>query len=510
MRSGAVTPAQVVVLAANGSGRRSIARGPVGGFEATPLVEPRPVLWKSGGASLHGLLWRAADAPGAGPMVVHVHGGPTGQALADWNPRVQWLVQQGYSVLQPNHRGSSGYGPAYRNALDGRWGERDVADVASGIKHAIKEGWAAPGRVALMGGSAGGFTALNVAAKHPDLVAAVIAVAPVTDLLDLAATTHRFESGDLQRLVGPLPGARERYVDRSPVTHVAELRVPALLLHGDDDPVVTPERTATFAARVASARASRSNSTRIRARVTAGDARRPWSTSSVASAGSSVVGVDVALTDLAYQGPKRGADRAVLLAHGAGADMHAATLTTVTDALALAGVPSLRFNFPYRAAGRRAPDRAPVLEAAVREAAADLARRAKVPAARLVLGGRSMGGRICSMVAADATDPVPALGLVLLGYPLHPPGRAENLRVEHFSRLHVPTLFVSGTRDAFGTTQELKRHARKVKGPVSFHWVETGDHGFKPLKSSGATVASVLDDVARTVVEFVTGLAIRE
>ena len=128
------------------------------------------------------------------------------------------------------------------------------------------------------------------------------------------------------------------------------------------------------------------------------------------------------LTDLAYQGPKRGADRAVLLAHGAGADMHAATLTTVADALADAKVPSLRFNFPYRAAGRRGPDRAPVLEAAVREAVGELARRTKLPPERLVLGGRSMGGRICSMVAVDTG----ALGLVLLGYPLHPRARPRS------------------------------------------------------------------------------------
>jgi hypothetical protein len=209
------------------------------------------------------------------------------------------------------------------------------------------------------------------------------------------------------------------------------------------------------------------------------------------------------LTDLAYQGPKRGADRAVLLAHGAGADMHTATLTTVADALADAKVPSLRFNFPYRAAGRRGPDRAPVLEAAVREAVAELARRTKLPPERLVLGGRSMGGRICSMVAADTG----ALGLVLLGYPLHPPGKATQLRVEHFARLRMPTLFVSGTRDAFASPAELKRHAKKLKGPVSFHWVETGDHGFKPLKSSGLTVDAVLADVAGAVVEFVTGIA---
>jgi uncharacterized protein len=110
------------------------------------------------------------------------------------------------------------------------------------------------------------------------------------------------------------------------------------------------------------------------------------------------------------------------------------------------------------------------------------------------------------MIAADADDPIVALGLVLLGYPLHPPGNPEKLRIEHFPRMHSPALFVSGTRDAFATPQELKRYTKKVKGPVTFHWVETGDHGFKPLKSSGATVESVLAEVADAVVEFVTGL----
>ncbi len=120
-----------------------------------------------------------------------------------------------------------------------------------------------------------------------------------------------------------------------------------------------------------------------------------------------------------------------------------------------------------------------------------------------------MGGRICSMVAADGIgdDGARALALVLLGYPLHPPGNAEKLRVEHFARLFMPALFVSGTRDAFGTPAELKRQTRKIKGPVSFHWIETADHGFKPLKSSGLTVGDALADVAAAVVEFVTGCA---
>src|SRR5262249_26129392 len=129
-----------------------------------------------------------------------------------------------------------------------------------------------------------------------------------------------------------------------------------------------------------------------------------------------------------------------------------------------------------------------------------------VPPERVVLGGRSMGGRICSLAAADADDPLPALGLALLGYPLHPPGKPDQLRVEHFPRLTMPVLFVSGTRDAFGSPDELKRHARKIKGRVTFSWIETGDHGFKPLKSSGLTPAAALASAAEAVVGFVQRL----
>ncbi|MBI2170269.1 MAG: dienelactone hydrolase [Actinobacteria bacterium] len=194
------------------------------------------------------------------------------------------------------------------------------------------------------------------------------------------------------------------------------------------------------------------------------------------------------------------------MAHGAGSDMHADTLTTVADALAGAGIPCLRFNYPYREAGRRAPDRAPVLEAATREAARELARRTGLPGERLVLGGRSMGGRYCSLVVGADSEPVPALGLALLGYPLHPPGKPERLRVEHFPRLSVPVLFVSGTRDALAGEEALKREAPAIPGKVSFHWLDTADHGFRPLKSSGLTREDVLADVAATVTRFVVGL----
>jgi len=246
VRSGAVTPPAVVVLAANGSSRRVVARGAVGGFERAEPVEPRAVTWKSGSANVHGLVYRpvGVDNP---PLLVHLHGGPTSQALADWNGRVQRFVQQGWAVLQVNYRGSTGYGRAYAQALAQRWGERDVADVAAGIKHAVKEGWCGGDRVALMGGSAGGFTALLVAGLHPDLVHAVIALYPVTDLLDLAVTTDRFESGYHLRLVGALPETRDRYRERSPVTIASAIRAPVLLLHGSNDTSVRPEQSAALA-----------------------------------------------------------------------------------------------------------------------------------------------------------------------------------------------------------------------------------------------------------------------
>jgi uncharacterized protein len=218
------------------------------------------------------------------------------------------------------------------------------------------------------------------------------------------------------------------------------------------------------------------------------------------------MGVATMTLECEYQGPKRGADRAVLLAHGAGADMHAAALTVVADALADAKIPSLRFQYPYKAAGKKAPDRAPVLAAATREAAAELASRAKLPPERLVLGGRSMGGRYCSLVAADESDPLRCLGLLLLGYPLHPPGKPEQLRVEHLPRLTMPVAFVSGTRDALGSQPALIDAAKTVPGPVTFHWLETADHGFRPLKASGRTIGDVLAEVAAFSVDWVRAL----
>jgi hypothetical protein len=186
--------------------------------------------------------------------------------------------------------------------------------------------------------------------------------------------------------------------------------------------------------------------------------------------------------------------------------MDAPALVAVADALEAADIPSLRFEFPYRAAGRRAPDRPPVLEGATRAATIELAERSGLPTDRLVLGGRSMGGRFCSLIAAAEADPVPALGLLMLGYPLHPAGKPERRRDDHFPRLTCPVLFVSGTRDALAPQAELTKSAGKIAGAVTVHWLETADHGFRPLKASGRTIDDVLRGVAEVSVGWVKSL----
>jgi len=166
----------------------------------------------------------------------------------------------------------------------------------------------------------------------------------------------------------------------------------------------------------------------------------------------------------------------------------------------------MRSKWPYRAAGRRAPDRPPVLDSATRAAATELAQRSGVPPERLVLGGRSMGGRFCSLIAADEGDPAPALGLLMLGYPLHPAGKPERRRDDHFPRVTWPLLFVSGTRDALAPQAELTKSAEKIAGPVSFHWLETADHGYRPLKASGRTLEDVVQEAADVSVAWVKSL----
>ncbi len=182
----------------------------------------------------------------------------------------------------------------------------------------------------------------------------------------------------------------------------------------------------------------------------------------------------------------RNTDRAVLITPGAGAGRDQPSLVAIERELDPVVVE--RMDFPYRKAGRKSPDRAEVLVAAVREGAAGLAARTALAPSRLVLGGRSMGGRICSMAVAEGLD---ALGLALVSYPLHPPGRPDRLRTEHFGQLELPCLFLSGTRDAFGRPDELTEATAAIPGPVTHVWLDGGDHG---LRRRDAEVAVIVRD----------------
>jgi predicted alpha/beta-hydrolase family hydrolase len=165
---------------------------------------------------------------------------------------------------------------------------------------------------------------------------------------------------------------------------------------------------------------------------------------------------------------------ALLLTPGAGSDRDHATLVALAEATA--PVPTRRIDFPYRREGRAFPDRAPKLVECVADEAAALVAQAGVAPDQLVLGGRSMGGRMCSMAVAEG---LPAAGLVLICYPLHPPRKPEKLRVEHLGAIEVPCLFISGTRDEFGSPAELEAAHDLVAGPVTSVWVDGGRHELK-------------------------------
>lgn len=204
--------------------------------------------------------------------------------------------------------------------------------------------------------------------------------------------------------------------------------------------------------------------------------------------------------EILFDGPEDAATT-VVLAHGAGAPMNTPWMNTVARGLASDSLRVARFEFPYmrarRETGRRggAPDREPVLRDAWKEVTEKLG-----GGARVVIGGKSIGGRIASMVA----DEVGARGLVCLGYPFHPPGRPDKLRTKHLETLKTPALIVQGTRDAFGTAEDVAGYA--LSPVIRVHWIEDGDHSFKPRASSGRTEAQNMAEAITAVRQFVESL----
>jgi predicted alpha/beta-hydrolase family hydrolase len=195
---------------------------------------------------------------------------------------------------------------------------------------------------------------------------------------------------------------------------------------------------------------------------------------------------------------------ALAFAHGAGANMDQAVNVRVAEALAARGVLVLRFNFLYKEKGRGAPDRPPVLIETFRKAAAWLAARPEAQGRALVLGGKSMGGRIASHLAAlgDRCD-----GLWFLGYPLHPAGQPEKLRDAHLADAPCPMLFLEGTRDPLCDLDLLRPVLKRIGPRATLHRVEGGDHSFAVPKSLGRTAEDVELDLVETSLEWFTKVA---
>ena len=187
----------------------------------------------------------------------------------------------------------------------------------------------------------------------------------------------------------------------------------------------------------------------------------------------------------------------VVLAHGAGGNMHQPPLVHLQTLLAQHGFSCARFNFPYAQRARRAPDAAPRLLATWRAVLAAIDER--LSPTQLVLGGRSMGGRMASVLVSEGT---PADGLLLLGYPLHPVGKPERLRDAHFEAIGCRCLFVQGTRDRLCEPALLSRSLPRLRGEVTLHEVEQGDHSFKVPKRTGMDEATVQQGIDSAVLEW--------
>lgn len=191
----------------------------------------------------------------------------------------------------------------------------------------------------------------------------------------------------------------------------------------------------------------------------------------------------------------------MVLAHGAGAPMDSEFMNVVARGLEDRGIRVVRFEFDYMAkrridGKRRGPDRAPKLIARFEDVIRDVG-----DASTMVIGGKSMGGRIASMIADD----VGAAGCLCLGYPFHPPGKPDRLRTAHLETLRTPTLIVQGTRDTFGTREEVEGYA--LSDAIELAWMEDGDHSFKPRKRSGRTLEQNLETAIEASFEFIARCA---
>jgi len=193
---------------------------------------------------------------------------------------------------------------------------------------------------------------------------------------------------------------------------------------------------------------------------------------------------------------------AVILAHGAGSDMTNPFLSSVHAGLAREGLVAVKFNFPYTEARRRAPDPRPVLQRCYRAVVDAVLGDRRLAPPWIAIGGKSLGGRIASYVAADGA---PVRGLLFLGYPLHPAGRPEQLRADHLPGVALPMLFVQGTRDALCELERLRPVLARLPR-ATLHTIEGGDHSFRVPRRAGRTDADVWAEIVGVAARWLQGL----
>lgn len=221
------------------------------------------------------------------------------------------------------------------------------------------------------------------------------------------------------------------------------------------------------------------------------------------------VGSDHNVTAIGYAAAARGrAGITLILGPGAGAGQRSSFMTGFATALAARGIATVTFDFLYIEQGRRIPDPGARLEACYRAVIAAVGRHQALGRDRLAIGGKSMGGRIASQVAAAGAGDLAAL--VFLGYPLHPPGKPDQLRAKHLGDIAAPMLFVQGSRDAFGTPNELRPIIGQLTSTADLHVVEGADHSFKVPKRLGVSQESVYQAIQDRVAQWLRGIVARQ
>ncbi len=245
------TPTELVTLDATTSAATVRATTGIGLIDSDTLSKPEVISWQTvGDAPTWGIFYPAIgpDAnAGPRPLIVSVHGGPTSERDLGWDAQAQYFATRGWHYLLVNHRGGTGFGRAYQDLLNGQWGVVDVEDSRTGAERLIASGLADPQRAVITGGSAGGYTTLMALTQDPDFWAAGVSFFGIGNHYELIQNSHRFEVNYNDPMLGRLPEAGPLWKERSPLTHVKNVRAPVLLLHGKEDVAVPYQQSVEFA-----------------------------------------------------------------------------------------------------------------------------------------------------------------------------------------------------------------------------------------------------------------------